>query len=121
MASFIERAKQDNNQPTIELFTKLCDVVGVDVDKVNMSIAGWHEAYAWTNEEENQFISWLSEKMLDQEWLKAVFTNAIYTKDEDKRIKTASKFVLAYGWTTNAERAEHFRKEHPETNDWKKV
>ena len=78
---------------------KMCKMVGADPNKINFKKNNWYWDFSWTEQDEHDFINWLSEYLLDNADARSeLMNNPIKNKKRTEAL--AREFVLNYGWKT---------------------
>jgi hypothetical protein len=79
------------------VMTEMCSRVGVELKKVDFGSAGWFSKHTWSREEEDSFVSWLSDYVYKNSYARKDLTT-IKIKSRDKCNRFAKSFVFQYGW-----------------------
>ena len=82
-----------------EIIKKQCEIVGANYSKINFKKKNWFWDYEWTNEQQNEFIEWLTDYMKDN---KEARNDLMQRPSSVKKIleRFAREFVFNYGWKT---------------------
>ena len=76
---------------------KMCNYVGANPNKINFLSPYWYEKYSWKEEDQEDFIKWLTDYFYKRkEARKELLRTCIKTKKEMN--KASNEFVLKYGW-----------------------
>lgn len=85
----------------IEIVLKeMCDRVGADVESVDFKEHGWYFKHSWTQEEEEEFVQWLADKLKNKEFRNSLLKFPSLYRMKSGRLKAAKEFVMFYGWKT---------------------
>ena len=71
-----------------EILKKMCSYVGADFNEIDFKSDYWYLKHQWTEEQENDFIHWLTEHHKKKHPPK-------------KALQLANEFVFNYGWRTS--------------------
>ena len=77
---------------------EMCKRVGVNYNSVNFKEDGWYNQYSWSQEEEKEFINWLTDKLMIDKYIRMeLLTNPSHLTYKKAR-KAAEEFVFKFGW-----------------------
>jgi len=82
---------------TKRILKEMCKRVKANYKKIDFKKEGWYAKYNWTEQQQEDFGLWLVKELNDKaEVRKAIMRHPIKNKYLIER--TASNFILAYGW-----------------------
>jgi hypothetical protein len=80
-----------------EVLTEMCSRVGIEFNTVDFDSSAWFRKFTWSREEEDSFVSWLSDYVYKNAEARKDLTT-IRIKSRDKCNRFAKSFVFQYGW-----------------------
>ena len=85
------------NEYLINILKEMCLRVGAYYDKIDFKSNDWYLQYFWNEEEEKDFVNWLSDYLYNNTKAR----NSLVTfprKNKKETRKVAEEFVWNYGW-----------------------
>lgn len=79
------------------ILKKQCDIIGVDFSEVDASKEDWFMLHEWTTEQENEFIEWLTNHLMESKAARTAIMQ-FPIKRKKKCNQTAIDWVFNYGW-----------------------
>jgi len=83
--------------PLFTILTKMCDLVGVDISRVNFRKPGWFNEHRWTWSTQRRFQRWLESYLYRNAEARQLFG---IPRNKRAVKSAASMFVFNYGWAT---------------------
>jgi len=88
--------KEEMPKELVDILKKMCKMVDADFDDIDFSKEDWFMDYEWAQEQEEEFINWLTEQLKNTKVAMVLYDKKFYNKKE--RHKAALMFNLNYGW-----------------------
>jgi len=85
---------------TQKIMTKMCEVVGANVEEIDFKSALWFTRYNWSEKDQENFTNWLSEYLMNSGEARRELM-AIPKKSKRMTDGVARNFVFNYGWKLN--------------------
>jgi len=85
------------NDSTIVILKKMCEFVGCDFESIDFKSDQWYLLHEWTEEQQDLFITWLSEYMRNSSKARKELMSLPSSSKKDTR-RFAEYFVGMYGW-----------------------
>jgi len=81
-----------------KVLKEMCRRVGAPYNSIDFKEEGWYNRYAWTYEEEVDFVQWLTDQIMrNKEVRESLFVNPTHVTENIAR-KAAKEFVYQFGW-----------------------
>lgn len=88
------------NSSIIYIFKKMCSYVNVNYEDIDFNENDWYFKYEWSEEQEKDFISWLSNEVRTNNIIRKELTSLQYKPSKKKSYSFAINFNLMFGWKT---------------------
>jgi hypothetical protein len=85
------------NQELKTILDEMCSRVNANPEDIDFKSKDWYLKYTWTEEEQDDFIKWLSNFIYNNSKARKVFS---IPKSKKYCNKVSGMFVLNYGWRT---------------------
>ena len=79
------------------ILNEMCSRVNANPEEIDFKSSDWYLKYTWTEEEQDDFIKWLSDFLYNNSKVRKVFS---VSKSKKYCNKVSGKFVSNYGWKT---------------------
>jgi|694.fasta_scaffold00447_19 hypothetical protein len=91
--------EEEKNPYLVQLIRKMCEVINVDYNTIDFQEDEWYDKHTWTEEQENEYIVWMSEELFNNEAMREELL-----ENPEKSIMNcfhaAVHFVANFGWDT---------------------
>ena len=74
-------------------------MVGANYEEIDFKQKDWYYLYEWTSEQEQEFIQWMTNYLLENRAARQELLEFAY-KDKKTCNKAAKEFTWNYGWKT---------------------
>jgi len=81
----------------------MCSYVNVEYDDIDFNEDNWYWLYEWTQEEERDFIEWLSNEVKTNNTVRKEISCLPYRPSKSKSKLYAEHFNMMFGWKTKIE------------------
>ena len=82
------------------ILTEMCQKVGVEFKDVNFNDADWYQKHTWTEEEQDDFVKWMTDYLYTNTEARREITTVI-SRNKRQSKRAAEMFCFSYGWSFN--------------------
>lgn len=87
----------NKNSHLWKVLTKMCDIAGVDVEKMDFKKERWYMKHTITEKQENEFRKWFVDYLMNSQEARQEFLE--FPRKKKSWIKRAvDEFIFNYGW-----------------------
>jgi len=83
----------------IKIMDKMCSMVGVKREDIDMSKEGWFREHEWTAEQDKEFMKWMLKYLENHPSAQTELYG--YVASKKINIQRVENFCLQYGWKIN--------------------
>jgi len=92
--------KKIENESLIYVLKKMCSYVNVKYEDIDFKKDNWYWEYEWTQEQEQDFIEWLSNEIKTNNKIRKDMSSLSYRPSKKRSNTFATHFNMMFGWKT---------------------